>query len=140
LRLQDAILKVTRSASRAWQEHVASIARRTAEGDATADDEQGWTREDFEEDFRTRLSAYKGELKTIADRAWQVAGPVLLEKAEFARTRAAELEEVAKLPFARFHAPYTPPSYVLLLLRYAGTLADGSRRNAGLPSSMLENL
>jgi hypothetical protein len=44
------------------------------------------------------------------------------------------------MPFDRFHAPYRPPSYVLLLRKYALSLHDGSRRTAGLPSSIIELL
>jgi hypothetical protein len=140
VRLQDAIGKAARSQNAAWRAHVESIAARVAAGDESVDLEDAYTRDEFASDARERLSAYKAELNKIAARAWAVAEPVLVAKAEFARARAGELEETAKLPFARFHAPYTPPSYVLLLLKYATTLSDGSRRNAGLPSSIIETL
>ena len=139
-RLQAACAECARSQHPKYQEHIGSIARRTAEGDATVHQEDGWTREDWEADARERLNAFKGELNLIQSRAWAIAEPALLAKANFLDARADEIEETVRRPFDKFCAPYHPPSYVLLMRKYAATLRDGSRRTAGLPSSMLETL
>ena len=140
LRLQDAIAQVTRSQHPAFLKNLEDIARRTAEGDPSVHAQDAWTRDDFEEDARQRLDAFKAELRKIQAQAWQIAEPALLEKSAFASSRADELEETAQLPFAKFATAYTPPMYILSLRKYAVSLANGSRRNAGLPSSMLETL
>jgi hypothetical protein len=140
LRLQDAIAQVTRSQHPAFLKNLEDIARRTAEGDPSVHAQDAWTRDDFEEDARQRLDAFKAELRKIQAQAWQIAEPALLEKSAFASSRADELEETAQLPFAKFATAYVPPMYILSLRKYAVSLANGSRRNAGLPSSMLETI
>ncbi|MEI6785906.1 MAG: hypothetical protein WCQ21_33895, partial [Verrucomicrobiota bacterium] len=69
---------------------------------------------------------------------WAVAGPVLAEKASYATARADVLDDIARQPYAHFAVPYQPPGYILLLRKYAASLANGSRKTAGLPSSMIE--
>ena len=140
LRLQDAIAQVTRSQHPAYIAHLEDIARRTASGDTSVSSQDAWTKTDFEEDARQRLEAFKSELRKIQAQAWILAEPALLAKAAFASARADELEETAQLPFAKFATPYTPPMYILALRKYAVSLSNGSRYNAGLPSSMIETL
>ena len=48
------------------------------------------------------------------------------------------LDDIARQPYAHFAVPYQPPGYILLLRKYAASLANGSRKTAGLPSSMIE--
>lgn len=140
LRLQTACVEASRGQNGKYLAHLADIARRTASGDITVELVDSWTMQDWQDDARERLSAFKAELRALAQRCWQIAEPALLEKAQVAAARADQLEEAARVPFDHYSAPFYPPSYVLLLRKYAATLADGSRRNAGLPSSMIETL
>ena len=140
LRVQRAIAQASRSQHPAYMAHIQDIASRTAAGDETANDRDAWTKADFEEDSRERLAAFKGELRKIALRAWVIAEPALLEKAEFASRRADELDALARKSFDIYRVEYSSPAYVLLLRKYAQNLSNGSRRNVGLPTAMLATL
>jgi hypothetical protein len=140
LRLHEAIAQCARSQRPAYLAHLEDIATRVGAGDATAHREDGWSAEDWESDARERMSAFKAELRKLADRAWAIAEPALLEKAKILNAVADDLELEAQMRFEEFTVPFRPPAYVLLMRKYALTLSDGSRRNAGLPSSMIETL
>ena len=140
LRLQTAIAEVTRSQAPHYRAHLESIAARVAAGDSTVHREDAFTKIDWEEDAAERLSAFKQELRKLADRAWAVAGPVLAEKASYATARADQLDEAARQPYDLYKVPYQPPGYILLLRKYAQSLANGSRRTAGLPTAMIETV
>ncbi|MFZ4702352.1 MAG: hypothetical protein ACOYMG_20100 [Candidatus Methylumidiphilus sp.] len=140
LRLQTAIAEVTRSQAPAYRAHLEGIAARVAAGDLTVQREDCFTKIDFEEDAAERLSAFKQELRKLADRAWAVAGPVLAEKASYATARADVLDDSARQSYDHFAVPYLPPGYILLLRKYAQSLANGSRKTAGLPSAMIETV
>lgn len=140
MRLQEGIAKAFRSQNSRYLAHLADIAERTAQGDTTVEKEDAWSREEWAEDGRLRGEAFKGALKTQAGRCWIIAEPELLRKAEYAHRAAEELDAEARVRFAEFGAPYTPPTYVLMFWRYAATLSDSSRRTAGKPSAMLETV
>lgn len=139
-RLGAAIATVTRSQHPAYMAHVADIARRTAEGDTTVQTQDAWTKSDFEEDARERLTAFKAELRKIETRAWAIAEPVLLEKSAYATARADVLDDIARQPYDLYKVAYQAPGYILILRKYAASLANGSRRTAGLPTAMLATL
>ena len=140
LRVQRAIAQASRSQHPQYMAHIQDIVSRTASGDETVSEKDTWTREDFQEDARERLAAFKGELRKIALRAWVIAEPALLEKAEFASRRADELDALARKSFDIYRVAYSSPAYVLLLRKYAQNLSNGSRRNVGLPTAMLATL
>ena len=140
LRVQRAIAQASRSQHPQYMAHIQDIVSRTASGDETVSEKDTWTREDFQEDARERLAAFKGELRKIALRAWVIAEPALLEKAEFASRRADELDALARKSFDIYRVAYQSPAYVLLLRKYAQNLSNGSRRNVGLPTAMLATL
>ncbi|MEI6781271.1 MAG: hypothetical protein WCQ21_10170 [Verrucomicrobiota bacterium] len=140
LRVQRAIAQASRSQHPAYMAHIQDIASRTAAGDETANDRDAWTKADFEEDSRERLTAFKAELRKIALRAWVIAEPALLEKAEFASRRADQLDALARKSFDLYRVAYQSPAYILLLRKYAQNLSNGSRRNVGLPTAMIETL
>jgi hypothetical protein len=140
VRITDAILEVVRSQGPAHTEHTEGFARAVAEGDPSALERDTFTREELEQEKREQLHALKSELRRVTDRAWATAEPELLRKAEIARNRAIDLDATARLIFDKFSTPYKTPSYVLAYLKYAESLSNGSRRNAGLPSQMLETI
>jgi hypothetical protein len=140
LRLQEAIAQAARSQNGRYHAHLDDIARRTAEGDLTVQREDAWTRQDWADDGRERIGAFKTKSREIEERDWAIAEPALLDKSEFANSAADELDVEAQAWFAEFATPAHPLSFILQLRKYALTLSDGSRRYAGLPSSMLEVL
>ncbi len=140
MRLQEGIAKAFRSQNSRYLAHLENIAERTAQGDTTVEKEDAWSREEWAEDGRLRGEAFKGALKTQAGRCWIIAEPELLRKAEYAHRAAEELDAEARVRFAEFGAPYTPPTYVLMFWRYAATLSDSSRRACGKPTTMIEAL
>ena len=83
---------------------------------------------------------FKKKCREIEGEAWTIAEPALLEKAEACERLADELEAEARPRFEQFAVAYRPAPYVLLLRKYAATLRDGSRRNVGKPSAMIETL
>ncbi|NLH83996.1 MAG: hypothetical protein GX450_01040 [Verrucomicrobia bacterium] len=140
LRLQQAMTEAASSQTSKYHAHLADIAARTAAGDSTVHKEDGWSREDWISDSRERLHAFKAECRKIEAQAWQIAEPALLAKADAADAAADELEAEARPRFEQFAVAYRPAPYVLLLRKYAATLRDGSRRNVGKPSAMIETL
>jgi len=140
IRLQEAIGEAAKSQGDAYHRHMEDIARRTAAGDETVKREDSWSRSDWDADARERIAAFKVECKRIEAQAWQIAEPALLTKADAADAAADELENETRPRFEQFAIPYRPPAYVLLLRKYAQTLRDGSRRNVGQPSALIENL
>lgn len=139
-RLQQAIGEAAKSQGDAYHRHMQDIARRTAEGDETVKREDSWSRADWDADARERIAAFKVECKRIEAQAWKIAEPALLAKAAAADAAADALEDEARQPFEAFAVPFSPPPYVPILRVYAASLRDGSRRNVGKPSSMLESL
>jgi hypothetical protein len=139
-RLQDAMAEAARSQHGKYLAHVESIAKRVASGDLTVQQEDAWGPDEWTSDARERLSAFKKEAREIAAQAWVIAEPALLEKADFADEVADLLEANERPRWEQFAVPYRPPNYVWILSKYAETLRNGSRRSAGLPSSMLEVL
>lgn len=139
-RLQGAIGEAAKSQGDAYHRHMEDIARRTAAGDETVKREDSWSRSDWDADARERIAAFKVECKRIEAQAWQIAEPALLTKADAADAAADELEAEARPRFEQFAVAYRPAPYVLLLRKYAATLRDGSRRNVGKPSAMIETL
>ena len=140
LRLQAGIAEAAKSQGDAYHRHMADIARRTAEGDATVKREDSWSRADWDADARERIAAFKVECKRIEAQAWKIAEPALLEKADAADSAADKLEDEARVNFERFNVVSIPPLYALILRVYAASLRDGSRQNVGRPSSMIETL
>jgi hypothetical protein len=140
LRLQEACVQCSRSQHSKYLAHLEDIAKRTAEGDTTAHQADGWSRDDWDQDARERLGAFKAELKKIAESAWQIAEPELLAKSEALDLMADGLDEIERARYASFCVPYRAPAYIAILRKYALSLRDGQRKNVGLPSSMLENL
>ena len=139
-RLQRGIADAAASHHRRYQEHLASLAKKVAEGDPSAGAESAWTESDWREDNAELLRAYKREAKTIEAAAWQIAKPILEAKADAADAAAAELDAKAREPYDRFATPYVTPSYLLILRRYAESLRNGSRSTIGRPSAMLEGV
>lgn len=139
-RLQTAIAETRKNQSGNYHAHLADIASRTAAGDSTVKAEDSWTREDWQDDADERCRVFKAKCKEIEGQAWELARPVLLQKGDLCDAAADELATEAKGRFDQFAVPFTPPAYVWLLRKYAATLRDDSRRIAGLPSSMIENV
>lgn len=139
-RLQTAIAETRKNQSASYHAHLADIAARTAAGDSTVKAEDGWSREDWQDDADERCRVFKAKCKEIEHQAWELARPVLLAKADACDAAADELATEAKGRFDQFAVPFSPPPYVLLLRKYAAAQRDDSRRIAGLPSSMIENI
>jgi hypothetical protein len=139
-RLQAGQIECSRGANGRRLNHLASIALRTAEGDATVALEDAWTLTDWEADARERIGAFKTQERIYMAQAWELAEPFLIEKAAFLNRRADELEATARLIYDRFHFTYSAPSYILGMRKYAESLTNGSRKGVGLPSQMLTNL
>src|ERR1035437_9436772 len=121
-RLQAGQIEYSRGSNGRYQNHLAAIALRTAEGDVSVIDEDGWSRLDWEQDDRERMEAFQKKERSYLTTAWELAEPALLEKAQFAFRRSDELEETARLIFDRYAAPYATPSYILLFRKYAQSL------------------
>ena len=139
-RLQTAIAETRKNQSANYHAHLADIAARTAAGDSTVKAEDGWTRDDWQQDADERCRVFKTKCREIEAQAWEIARPVLLQKADACAAAADALEAEAKGRFDQFAVPFSPPPYVLLLRKYALSLRDDSRRISGLPSSMIESV
>jgi len=140
VRLQDAIGETRKSQNANYHSQLADIATRIAAGDSTANERDAWTREDWQQDADERCRVFKTKCREIEAEAWQLAEAALLTKADAADAAADELEAEARPRFEQFAVAYRPAPYVLLLRKYAATLRDGSRRNVGKPSAMIETL
>ena len=139
-RLQAAITECMKSPHAKHLAHIADLARRTAEGDTTVNAADAWTAEDWAEDQRVRVSAFKSEARKIREKAWTIAEPALHAKAESLNELADFLEEKERERYEHWATPYRPPNYVLLLRKYAASLTDGSRAGIGRPSGMLQGI
>ena len=106
------------------------------EKDTTVEKEDSWSLDDWNNDARERLKAFKQKIREIENAAWAKVEPYLLSKANFADEVADLLDAEAKPRYEQFGVPFVSPAYVMLLRRYAASLRDGSRRYVGKPSEM----
>jgi hypothetical protein len=139
-RLSAAIMEASGNQGDKYRAHLSSIATRIASGDASAEKEDSWSLDDWRADALERRSAFKRELGKIETQAWAICEPLLQAKSRFIEEQADFLDFLAGKLFEQFGFKYQSPPYVLGLRKWGLSLRNGSRRNGGLPSRMLENL
>jgi len=104
-----------RKAREAYRAHGKALADKITAG-ADAHEHEGWTLEDFFEDYRGKVSAYKEAVKAHGKAAHDLIQPHLGKFIQYATEYVEQREENEQSLCEVFHLPYVP-SRVQLLVR-----------------------
>ena len=139
--LNGAMPAFTHSAARkAHQEHVASLAVKLAEGNASVGDDDAWNFEEFANDYQIKLAALKSEMHKIEVEAAAIAQPIRHRFFHAVNQLADILEGPGRSTAENFGVPYKPCNVVLMLRKAAAVAADPLTGTNGRPLGMVNFL
>ena len=116
----------------AYRQNVGRLADQVAAGEgAKFDGENGWTPQDWQEDFQERRKIVRAHRSELTAQAWPIVKEIRARWAAAANDLAAEVEAQEKTAAERFAVAYVPGLVPSTIRKAAGEMVDTHFTPAG---------